>query len=115
MIDHEVNTLKDKDKLIIVANVCVANIGIEIMRFRMIEIMNYLQSLFNDGTVKIIVMPVIVPELQKIEIFNADKCDEEILKKFNENYEKSLNLFLNKFYNIIINYKINYKVLWFLE
>ena len=46
-----------------------------------------------DESVKVIVMPVLYASLQKIEIFNAEKCDEEILRKLNENYQKIIESF----------------------
>lgn len=88
----EFKTLSDKDKIIAIVNICTANLS----RQRGCEILSQAYQHFSqmfDDSVKVVVMPVLDKSLQKIEVFNAEKCDEEILRKFNENYEKVIESF----------------------
>lgn len=82
----------DKDKLIVIANICISNVSRDTAMYAMNQMQQHLKGTF-DCSVKTMVMPVLEPSLQKIEIFNADKCDEKILKKLNENYEKVIESF----------------------
>lgn len=91
-MDEQFKTLNDKDKVILIANVYVKNVTRERAILMMNQMLNHFKDIFDD-TVKVLVMPVLDESLQKIEIFNADKCNEEILQKLNENYAKVIESF----------------------
>jgi hypothetical protein len=91
-MEENFKNINDKDKLILIANICIKNQTKQKATLSIAQMREYLKSTFDDS-VKVLVMPVLVEELQKIEIFNAEKCDEEILQKLNENYEKIIESF----------------------
>ena len=88
MIDNETTVLQDKDKLMIVVNVYVNdnkpkqdNVG------HFVQVCNHYKQMF-DNSVKVIVFPVFDKHMQKIELLNMKGCDDELVKKMNENFEK---------------------------
>ena len=81
--------LSDKDKLFVVANICISNINREHGMRMLVEIDNHFRKQFDD-TVKFLVMPVLVEEKQGIEILNPKFADTDLLKELKENYEKIL-------------------------
>jgi len=87
----------DKDKIILVANICVSNTNKECGLRNINSIRNYLENKFDDS-VKVLVFPVLEKNLQKIEIFNCKNFDE-IENNFNKQYENILNNFVNNFNN----------------
>lgn len=87
----------DKDKIILVANICVSNTNKEHGLRMMNCIKDYLEKRFDDS-VKVLVYPVLEQNLQKIEIFNCKNFDE-IENNFNKQYENILNNFVNNFNN----------------
>ena len=49
-----------------------------------------------ENSVKVLVFPVLEKKMQKIELLNIKGCDDELVKKMNENLEKfveSINYF----------------------
>lgn len=86
----------DKDKLILIANVCVSNVNKEHGLRMMNSIKDYLEKRFDDS-VKVLVYPVLEQNLQKIEIYNCTNVDNEVVNNFNKQYENILNNFVNNF------------------
>ena len=88
----------DKDKIILVANVCVSTTskahGLRMMN----SIKEYFENKFDDS-VKVLVFPVLEQNMQKIEIFNCKNVTDEVENNFNEQYENILNNFVKKFNN----------------
>lgn len=80
----------DKDKLILIANVCVSNVNKEHGLRMMNSIKDYLEKRFDDS-VKVLVYPVLEQNLQKIEIYNCTNVDNEVVNNFNKQYENILN------------------------
>lgn len=87
--------MKDKDKLIIVANICIKNINKEKGIQLLYSMRSYLENKFDD-TVKVIVMPVLLEEKQGIEILNPKFADNDLLKQLNENYDKIIKILEDK-------------------
>lgn len=87
--------LADKDKLFIVANICIKNINRERGIPMLNEFRNYFSQQF-DNTIKFFVMPVLLEEKQGIEVLNPVFADNNLLKKLNESYEKILKLLEEK-------------------
>lgn len=81
--------LPDKDKLILVVNVCIKNLGREKGVSQINQFKEYFESKFDD-TVKVLIMPVLVEEYQGIEVLNPIFADKEMLEQLNNNYEEIL-------------------------
>lgn len=87
--------LKDKDKLFVVANICISNVNKEKGMRMLNEIQNYFGKQFDD-TVKFFVMPVLVEEKQGLEILNPKFATNEIIQTLQENYENLLKILEEK-------------------
>lgn len=94
-INELTSFMKDKDKLIIVANICIKNINKEKGTQLLYSMRSYLENKFDD-TVKLIVMPVLLEEKQGIEILNPKFADNDLLKQLNENYNKIIKILEDK-------------------
>lgn len=81
--------IKDKDKLFVICNVCISNVNRERGCKMMCEINEHFSKQFDD-TVKFLVMPVLEPSLQKMEVINPKLISEETVKELKENYENFL-------------------------
>lgn len=81
--------LSDKDKLFVVANICISNINKDYGMHMLVEIDNHFKKQFDD-TVKFLVMPVLVEEKQGLEILNPRFADNKIMQELKENYENIL-------------------------
>lgn len=81
--------IKDKDKLFVICNVCISNVSKQKGMDALVQIKNYYEQQFDD-TVKFLVMPVLEPSLQKMEVINPKLISEETIKELKENYEKFL-------------------------
>ena len=81
--------LHDKDKLILVVNVCIKDTSRERGIAQLHQLKEYFESKFDD-TVKIIVMPVLCEEYQGVEVLNPIFADKEMLERLNNNYEEIL-------------------------
>ena len=88
----------DKDKVILVANVCVSTTSKERGLRMMNSIKEYFENKFDDS-VKVLVFPVLEQNMQKIEIFNCKNVTDEVENSFNEQYENILNNFVKNFNN----------------
>jgi hypothetical protein len=88
-IDKPISLLKDKDKLFIVANICISKVNKEDRIHMLMDIQNYFEKQL-DNTVKFFVMPVLIEEKQGIEILNPKFADAKLLNELKENYEKIL-------------------------
>ena len=75
--------LKDKDKLFIVANICISNVNRDLGVHMLAEIDNHFKKQFDD-TVKFFVMPVLVEETN------------EMIQTLQENYENLLKILEEK-------------------
>ncbi len=81
--------LSDKDKLILVVNVCIKNMD-KAKGIALLDSMNeYFANKFDD-TVKVLIMPVLCEEYQGIEVLNPIFANEETLERINSNYEEIL-------------------------
>lgn len=87
--------LKDKDKLFVVANICISNVNKEKGMRMLNEIQNYFGKQFDD-TVKFFVMPVLVEEKQGLEILNPKFATNEMIQTLQENYENLLKILEEK-------------------
>jgi predicted transcriptional regulator len=85
----------DKDKIILVANICVSTTSKERALRMMNSIKEYLENKFDDS-VKVLVFPVLEQNMQKIEILNCKNVTDEVENNFNEQYENILNNFVKK-------------------
>lgn len=95
MTDNEVNILQDKDKLMVVVNVYVNdNRPKQDNAAHFVQVCNHYKQMFDDS-VKVIVIPVFDKQMQKIELLNVKGCDDELVKKMNENFENFIE-FLSK-------------------
>ena len=81
--------ISDKDKLFVVANICISNVNRDHGMRMLVEIDNHFRKQFDD-TVKFLVMPVLVEEKQGLEILNPKFADAEMIKNLEEKYEKIL-------------------------
>ena len=81
--------LNDKDKLILVVNVCIKNISRERGLLQINQLKDHFESKFDD-TVKVLVMPVLCEEYQGVEVLNPIFADKETLDRLNNNYEEIL-------------------------
>ena len=81
--------ISDKDKLFVVANICIANTNRDHGMRMLVEIDNHFRKQFDDS-IKFIVMPVLVEEKQGLEILNPKFADAEMIKNLEEKYEKIL-------------------------
>ena len=78
--------LDDKDKLFVVAYVCVK----DLTHTRAIALMENIKKHFLeklDDSVKFFVYPVLVPEMQKVEILNPKFVNNEMIQKVMDTYE----------------------------
>ena len=87
--------LKDKDKLFIVANICISNVNRDLGVHMLAEIDNHFKKQFDD-TVKFFVMPVLVEEKQGLEILNPKFATNEMIQTLQENYENLLKILEEK-------------------
>ena len=87
--------LKDKDKLFVVANICISNINRDHGMRMLNEIQNHFGKQFDD-TVKFFVMPVLVEEKQGLEILNPKFATNEMIQTLQENYENLLKILEEK-------------------
>lgn len=87
--------LKDKDKLFVVANICISNVNKDKGMRMLNEIQNYFGKQFDD-TVKFFVMPVLVEEKQGLEILNPKFATNEMIQTLQENYENLLKILEEK-------------------
>ena len=87
--------LKDKDKLFVVANICISNVSREKGMCMLNEIQNHFGKQFDD-TVKFFVMPVLVEEKQGLEILNPKFATNEMIQNLQENYENLLKILEEK-------------------
>ena len=87
--------LKDKDKLFVVANICISNINRDHGMRMLVEIDNHFRKQFDD-TVKFLVMPVLVEEKQGLEILNPKFATNEMIQTLQENYENLLKILEEK-------------------
>ena len=94
-INELTSFMNDKDKLIIVANICIKNINKEKGIQLLYSMRSHLENKFDD-TVKVIVMPVLLEEKQGIEILNPKFADNDLLKQLNENYNKIIKILEDK-------------------
>ena len=83
--------IKDKDKLFVICNVCISNVSREKGMNALVQIKNYYEQQFDD-TIKFLVMPVLEPSLQKMEVINPKLISEKTVQELKENYE----IFLQK-------------------
>ena len=89
---------EDKDKLYIIASLYIKDVnkvkGMQMMN----NVREYLRSNVDDS-VKVFVFPVLVPELQKLEIINPSLMNIDTIKNLNSKYEdflKDMDDFINK-------------------
>ena len=89
---------EDKDKLYIIASLYIKDVnkvkGMQMMN----NVREYLRSNVDDS-VKVFVFPVLVPELQKLEIINPSLMNIDNIKNLNSKYEdflKDIDDFINK-------------------
>ena len=87
--------ISDKDKLFVVANICISNVNKDRGMRMLVEIDNYFRKQFDD-TVKFLVMPVLVEEKQGIEILNPKFATNEMIQTLQENYENLLKILEEK-------------------
>lgn len=87
--------LNDKDKLILVVNVCIKNVGKEKGICQLNQFKEYFESKFDD-TVKVLIMPVLCEEYQGVEVLNPIFADKEMLEQLNNNYEEILKILNEK-------------------
>ncbi len=88
----------DKDKLYIIASLYIKDVnkvkGMQMMN----NVREYLRSNVDDS-VKVFVFPVLIPELQKLEIINPSLMNIDTIKNLNSKYEdflKDMDDFINK-------------------
>jgi len=81
--------LHDKDKLILVVNVCIKDLSRQRGIAQLHQLNKYFESKFDD-TVKVLVMPVLCEEYQGVEVLNPIFADKEMLERLNNNYEEIL-------------------------
>jgi len=81
--------LDDKDKLILVVNVCIKDVSRERGITQLNQLKEYFENKFDD-TVKVLVMPVLCEEYQGVEVLNPIFADKEMLDRLNNNYEEIL-------------------------
>lgn len=77
---------EDKDKLFVVAYVCIKDLN----HARGIALMESIKRYFLenlDSSVKFFVYPVLVPEMQKVEILNPKFVNNEMIQKVMDTYE----------------------------
>lgn len=87
--------LNDKDKLILVVNVCIKNVSRERGLLQINQLKNYFENKFDD-TVKVLIMPVLSEEKQGIEILNPIFADNDLIKKIDEDYNKIIKILQEK-------------------
>ena len=87
--------IPDKDKLFVVANICISNVNKDRGMHMLVEIDNYLRKQFDDS-IKFLVMPVLVEEKQGIEILNPKFATNEMIQTLQENYENLLKILEEK-------------------
>ena len=83
--------LNDKDKLILVVNVCIKNVSRERGLLQINQLKDHFESKFDD-TVKVLGMPVLCKEKQGIKILNPIFADNNLLKKIDEDYNKIIKI-----------------------
>jgi len=79
-------TFEDKDKLFVVAYVCIKDLS----HTRGITLMESIKRYFSenlDSSVKFFVYPVLIPEMQKVEILNPKFVNNEMIQKVMDTYE----------------------------
>ena len=83
--------LNDKDKLLLVVNVCIKDTSREHSMIRLTQLKEYFENKF-DSTVKVLVMPVLSENKQGIEVLNPIFADKKMLEQLNNNYKEILKI-----------------------